>query len=180
MNAPYMRFLLAVPLAALLAVTAGHAQRVPQRPEANPPGGRVGGGGGGGGFVPRFEAVAETRLLMEGLMQANYRSLNRNLKAAPGDAQTWGFARGQALLIAETGNLLMLRPPRNNGRDSWMKQATDLREKATDLARQLGAKDFAQSRAALMSLTESCNRCHQTFRVPVTVTPDPPAQERDA
>src|SRR5262245_51093607 len=74
-------------------------------------------------FTPKFEALAETRLLMEGLAHPNYRSLNKLLKQKPADVETWTFARGQALLVAETGNLLLLRPPRNNGRDTWMKLA---------------------------------------------------------
>src|SRR5262245_54671463 len=57
--------------------------------------------------VPRLEAVAETRLLMEGLSNANFRGLERILKEKPAANDAWTFARGQALLIAETGNLLL-------------------------------------------------------------------------
>src|SRR5258708_2326017 len=62
--------------------------------------------------APRLEPVAETRLLMEGLNQANFRGLERLLRQKPAEAEAWSFARGQALLIAETGNLLLIRPPR--------------------------------------------------------------------
>src|SRR5882724_1944572 len=65
--------------------------------------------------VPRLEAVAETRLLMEGLANSNFRGVERLLKEKPASNEAWTFARGQALLLAETGNLLLLRPPRNNG-----------------------------------------------------------------
>ncbi len=78
--------------------------------------------------MPRFEAVAETKLLMEGLAHPNYRALEKHLEGkGPPDGDTWTFARGQALLIAETGNLLLLRPPRNDGRDTWMRRAMDMR-----------------------------------------------------
>lgn len=121
---------------------------------------------------PRLEAVAETRLLMEGLAQANFRGLEGHLKQKPADAETWAFARGQALLIAETGNLLMIRPPRNQqGQAAWMERATELRTAATRLARDVGNRDFERSRASLNELALSCNHCHQTFRVPVRVTP---------
>lgn len=131
-------------------------------------------------FVPKFEAVAETKLLMEGLTNANYRSVNRLLKAKPTDVETWTFARGQAILIAESGNLLLLRPPRNSGRDTWMRLGMDMRERATVLARAAAERDYAQSKAAIQDLTASCNRCHQTFRVPVKVAPEPEGAERDA
>ncbi|HZT83619.1 MAG TPA: cytochrome c [Gemmataceae bacterium] len=121
--------------------------------------------------APRLEAVAETRLLMEGLNQANFRGLERLLKQKPADVEAWTFARGQALLIAETGNLLMLRPPKNKGQDAWMDRAADMRARATALARAAGNQDYPRTRAALADLANSCNRCHQTFRVPVKITP---------
>jgi cytochrome c556 len=125
-------------------------------------------------FVPKFEALAETRLLMEALNQPNYLSLAQFLKEKPADAETWKFARGQALLIAETGNLLLLRPPRNEGRDTWFKRAMETREAAANLARELGGRDLDRSRGAFTALTSSCNRCHQSFRVAVKVSPMPP------
>jgi hypothetical protein len=123
------------------------------------------------GFVPRLEAVAETKLLMEGVAHSNLRGLEGLLKQRPADLDAWVFARGQALLIAETGNLLLLRPPRNEGRDTWQMRATDLRESATSLARLLAARDYERSRAALVGLAGVCNRCHQTFQVPVRLNP---------
>jgi hypothetical protein len=130
------------------------------RPPANPP------------ARPKLEAVAETRLLMEGLAMSNYRGLERLLKEPPTNVETWTFARGQALLIAETGNLLLLRPPKNpQGEKAWMELATDLREQAATLARRLGTRDYPRSVTGLKSLTNACNRCHQTFRVPTRVGP---------
>ncbi len=124
-------------------------------------------------FTPKFETLAETKLLMEGLTQPNYRALEKHLEGkGPPDGDTWMFARGQALLIAETGNLLLLRPPRNQGRDTWMRQATDMRQSASDLARRLGNRDLTRSRTALLDLANKCNRCHQTFRVPTRIGPN--------
>src|SRR5689334_10670248 len=73
-----------------------------------------------GKIVPRLEPIAETKLIMEGMTHANFRGLERTLGKNPLDDQNWVFARGQALLIAESANLLMLRPPRNNGEAIWM------------------------------------------------------------
>jgi hypothetical protein len=121
--------------------------------------------------VPRFDAVAETGLLMEGLALANHRGLEKNLKDKPGDAETWAFVRGQALLIAETGNLLLIRPPRNDGQDAWFRHATELRETAAALAKYAGSRDYDRCRVALLNVSGACNRCHQTFRVPVRLGP---------
>jgi hypothetical protein len=120
---------------------------------------------------PKPEPVAETKLLMEGLLQANVRGLEKNLQQPPTDQETWAFVRGQSLLIAETGNLLMLRPPRIEGQDAWLNAAAELREKATTLARSAASRDADGCRRGLLNLANTCNRCHQTFRVNAQVTP---------
>jgi hypothetical protein len=145
-----------VPLLAGLLVLALAAPAAPQ---------------GGSRPLPKPEAVAETRLLMEGLNQANLRGLQRLLQEKPAAAEAWTYARGQALLIAETGNLLMLRPPRAQGQTIWMDRAADLRTAATRLARAAADRDYERSRAGLTELAATCNRCHQTFRVGVRVAP---------
>jgi hypothetical protein len=120
---------------------------------------------------PKLEPVAETKLLMEGLMQSNFRGLERNLKQRPADDTAWVYARGQALLMAETGNLLLLRPPKSGGQDAWQELSIDLREKATRLARLAATKDLDGSRIALADLAVSCNRCHQTFGQQTRIVP---------
>jgi hypothetical protein len=158
----------------VMTVPAQQPRRTPERlppPRSDAP------------FAARFEAVAETKLLMEGLAQPNYRAVEKHLQGkGPADVETWTFARGQALLIAETGNLLLLRPPRNDGRDLWMRRTTDMRQSASELARRLGSRDLAGSRAALAELAGKCNNCHQSFRVPTRIEPngEPPEREGGA
>src|SRR5208283_3045828 len=129
---------------------------------------------------PRLEAVAETRLLMEGLAQANFRGLERNLQQKPLEAEAWTFIRGQALLIGETGNLLMIRPPHNSGEAAWMELGTALRTSAARLAQAAADKDFERSRVGLQALANTCNRCHETFRVPTRIKPFAEPPERKA
>src|SRR5437016_13388305 len=93
-----------------------------------------------GKVQPKLEPVAETRLLMEGLAHANFRGLERLLTQKPADVQTWTFARGQALLIAETGNLLLMRPPKSQGQPVWFDRAMELRGSAQLLARTLASQ----------------------------------------
>jgi hypothetical protein len=132
-------------------------------------------------FTPKLEPIAETKLLMEGLIHANYRGLERILNQRAPDAQGWTFARGQALLIAEGANLLMLRPPKNQGQQAWFERSMELRSLASQLAQIVARKDLDRSRMSLQTLTNSCNRCHQTFRVPVQIAPrDEDASPRKA
>ena len=123
--------------------------------------------------APKLEPIAETRLLMEGLAHANFRGLERNLLKNPIDDQSWVFARGQALLIAETANLLMLRPPKSQGQAEWFDHAMSMRNQAVQLAQRLAKKDVEQAKFGMSQLANSCNRCHQTFRVPVDIVPFP-------
>jgi hypothetical protein len=122
-------------------------------------------------LVPKLEAIAETKLIMEGLAQANFRGLERILSQKPKDVQAWTFARGQALLLAETANLLMLRPPKNQGEPLWFQRAIEFRNLSIQLAQITAQKDYERSKAGLLSLANSCNRCHQTFRVAVQIQP---------
>ena len=119
------------------------------------------------------EPVAETKLLMEGLNQPNFQGIQRNLAKEPATVEQWTFLRGQALLVAETGNLLLLRPPKNQGDDAWVTLAASQRAAATRLARAAGNRDYVRSRVALADLTNACNKCHRTFRVPAQLDPLP-------
>ncbi len=133
-------------------------------------------------LTPKLEPVAETKLLMEGLLHANFRGLERLLSQKAPDAQGWTFARGQALLIAEGANLLMLRPPKTQGQQAWFERSMEIRSLATQLAQAVGRKDMERSRAGLQTLANNCNRCHQTFRVPVQIAPfvdEPPPQKAE-
>ena len=151
------RFVFAAVVFACGAVFLSFAHSQPQ-PAKKPP--------------PKLEPVAETKLLMEGLADPNTRALGKLLAAKPKDAEAWAFARGQALLLAEAGNLLLMRPPKTKaGEESWLTDAADLRESATSLARAAAAKDYLQARTALAGVGNACNRCHQTFRVGVRVDP---------
>jgi hypothetical protein len=122
---------------------------------------------------PRLVPVAETRLLMEGLTNPNFDALTRGLKRKPADAEAWKIVRGQAILVAESGNLLLIRPPRTRqAQEAWAPRAVELREAGVKLAQAAGAKDHAAARAALAGVANACNRCHEAFRVQVRVSPD--------
>jgi hypothetical protein len=120
---------------------------------------------------PKLEPIAETQLIMEGMADTNFRGLERILQQKPNEVKAWTFARGQALLIAESANLLILRPPKSSGQSVWFDRAVELRTSAQQLARTISSQDYDQSKAGLVSLAGTCNRCHQSFRVDVKIIP---------
>lgn len=128
--------------------------------------------------VPKLEPVAETKLIMEGLVHPNFKGLEKHLRQKPNDDQAWVFARGQAILLAETGNLMMLRPPKSaQAQQVWFDMATEFRTQSRALAALIATKDYDRSKSGLTALSTHCNRCHQTFKIPVEISPwdDPPA-----
>jgi hypothetical protein len=155
-------------LGVLMVAIATTAAQGPQPPKVSPfaqPTTKV---------KPSLLPVAETRLLMEGLASANFRGLEKLLKSEPGGVEAWTFLRGQALLIAETGNLLMMRPPKGPAQDIWFEKAMALRSGATQLAASAAARDYAKSKTQFVNLAKSCNNCHQAFSVPVQIVPFAP------
>ena len=54
-----------------------------------------------------------------------------------------------------------------------------MRARAGAVARQAADRDYAKAKKALDNLTVNCNRCHQTFRVPVTIAPEKDKGELD-
>ena len=122
---------------------------------------------------PRLEPVAETKLLMEGLAKPNFDGLAKHLKDRPADGETWSFVRGQALLVAESGNLLMMRPPKTKAaQDQWMARAADVRAAGSKVAKAANDRDYLAARAAHAELANACNRCHERFQVKSRVSPD--------
>ncbi len=142
------RSFVALAVLGLLLPTIGHSQQdIPLSPR----------------ILARPAPVAETQLLMEGIANTNFKSLEKALRGKPEDAEAWTFARGQALLIAETGNLLLLRPPKTGGQDIWNKTSVELRDAATRLARAASEGDLNNSRSRLIEVANACNKCHQAF-----------------
>lgn len=121
--------------------------------------------------TPKMEAVAETALLMKAMHKPNFQALERLFTTKPSSDQAWQFARGQALLIAECGNLLMLRPPKNGGEETWTNRCVELRVSATVLARMIARQDLDKCKTGLRRVANVCNRCHMNFRVAVRMEP---------
>jgi hypothetical protein len=118
---------------------------------------------------PRLEPVAKTFQLMRAINVPNFMALDRLLRHKAQIPEAWETIGGHARLIAENGNLLLLRPPRKKGRDAWLELAAKLRTKAKQLAADAEARDFGTSRADLKELANTCNRCHQRFDVSIRV-----------
>jgi hypothetical protein len=75
----------------------------------------------------------------------------------------WGELRGQALMVAESANLLML-PAYARDRTQWMDDARLMREAGAAAFEAAKKKDVAAVAAVNDALYESCTPCHQHYR----------------
>jgi hypothetical protein len=81
----------------------------------------------------------------------------------PLDAKGWTDARNQAILLAESGNLLMTGTRvRDNG--NWMKMSRAMVDAAALAAAAAEKKDARGLEAATDSITTACMECHRPYR----------------
>ena len=99
---------------------------------------------------------------MEGVFQAPYRRLKAGLAAEPKDAAGWKAVRSDALILAEGGNLLLLRKAPKDAAE-WAKHSAASRDSGADLFKAAKAKDFAAARKAYEAMLGHCNACHKKF-----------------
>ena len=81
----------------------------------------------------------------------------------PLDANGWTAVRNQALVLAESGNLLMVGTRvRDNG--NWMKMSRAMVDAAALAAAAAEKKDAKALEAATDSITTACMECHRPYR----------------
>lgn len=99
---------------------------------------------------------------MEGVFQGPYKRLKTAMAAEPKDAAGWKAIRGDALILAEGGNLLLTRQPDKSAAD-WNKHSIASRDAGADMVRSAKAKDFAATKKAYEAMLGHCNACHKQF-----------------
>ena len=99
---------------------------------------------------------------MEGVFQSPYRRLKVAMAEEPKDAAGWKAIRSDSLILAEGGNLLLLRLPEKDA-DSWTAHSVDTRNAGADLVTAAKAKNFTAARTAYETMLNHCNACHRQF-----------------
>ena len=107
--------------------------------------------------------VASVRELHEIVITPASDAVFRAAGDLPTTDQAWRDARKQAIMLAESGNLLMLggRARDNTG---WMKLSRALVDAAAGAAAAAGKKDAKALEAAGDSITTACETCHRPYR----------------
>ncbi|WDI44002.1 hypothetical protein [Bremerella sp. P1] len=99
---------------------------------------------------------------MEYVFQPTFKQLKPVMAQAPENNQGWKAMKAGSLILAEGGNLLLIRQPEKDAAD-WNKHSTEVRDFGGKFYRAAQAKDFENASANYKSMVQSCNACHHQF-----------------
>ena len=85
------------------------------------------------------------------------------LTRTPTSEAEWGTLEGQALMVAESANLLMM-PSRARGREGWIADARLLLDAGEAALKAAQDRDVEALSELNEQLYQSCITCHQHFR----------------
>ena len=107
--------------------------------------------------------VASVKQLHDFLITPASDAVFRVSAEAPTTSKAWLEVHDQALMLAESGNLLMLGS-RARDRDQWMKMSRALVDAAVAAAAAAEKKDARALEATTDSITVACMECHRPYR----------------
>lgn len=99
---------------------------------------------------------------MEYLFQPTYKRLKAVMAAEPADNAAWKAIKADSLILAEGGNLLLIRAPKDNA-GSWNQHSAAVRDHGGQFYRAAQQKDFAKATGSYKTMLTHCNACHQEF-----------------
>jgi len=103
---------------------------------------------------------------MEYIFEPTYKRLSVSMGAEPVDNRGWKEIKGDALVLAEAGNLLLLRRPEDPTKEDlahWQKHSAAVRGEGAALYQAAKKKDFAVARTRYAAMLTNCNACHNKF-----------------
>jgi hypothetical protein len=99
---------------------------------------------------------------MEYEFEPTFKRLKPAIAADQVEQPNWKTLKAESLILAEGGNLLMLRAPKEN-KDQWVEHSRKLRLYGGQLYRTAKAKDFKAAREHYSQMVKTCNACHTDF-----------------
>jgi hypothetical protein len=104
---------------------------------------------------------------MEYLFSPTFKRLKPAIAASPTDNKGWKAIKADSLVLAEGGNLLLMRPPEKDATD-WVKHSVQVRDLGGQLYEAAKAKDYA---AAGTTKRWFRTAMPATSSLPVAITP---------
>ena len=111
-----------------------------------------------GGFVP----VASVAEIMQALVVPSSNLLFNVGLEPPADDEGWKGVENNAIVLAESGNLLML-PERAEGREGWIEAARQMAEAGRASLEAARARDTDELIVLGDRILETCSTCHDEY-----------------
>jgi hypothetical protein len=111
---------------------------------------------------PAIESVATVKQLMATVVAPASNLITEASARPPAADAEWGRVANQALLLAETGNLLMIGS-RVKDRGEWLQFSAALRAAAAGAMRAASAHDARGLLQARDVLAQACGQCHAKY-----------------
>ncbi len=119
-----------------------------------------------------FKPVVDVKQLMAGIVDPSADIIWENsgtiveaagvIQRTPKNDEEWTNVRNRAMMVAESGNLLMMSPRAKDGGD-WMKYAKEMVDTGTDCMKAAEAKDVEKLFATGGVLYQTCSNCHRNY-----------------
>ncbi len=126
----------------------------------------------GGPKPPPFKPVADTKLLMQSVVDPNADTIWEAVKTIatvgnteeirPRTDEQWTAVRNAAVTVAEAGNLLMIVPRAKDGGE-WMARAKEMVDTGEAAVRAADAKNAERLFTVGGDIYEACSHCHQQY-----------------
>lgn len=152
---------------ALLLIASGMALAQTPAPQSTP------GPGAPPSTSPPLRHVGTTSELMVTVIRPASDALFYIETRAPKDGDQWTVLEGQALMVAEAANLLML-PGRARDDSQWMADAALMRDAGAAAFKAAKTRKVEAVAAVSDQLYQSCTSCHTHFRPGYGRRPPPP------
>lgn len=105
---------------------------------------------------------ADMHEFMEYVCEPPYKRLKAAMANPTPDNAVWKSVKSDALILAESGNLLIGRPPEKEAAE-WLKLAASVRDSGGALYRAAKKKDPAEAHKQWELMLHNCNSCHKQF-----------------
>ena len=99
---------------------------------------------------------------MEYVFQPTYLRLKQAMAAEPADNKAWKPIKADSLILAEGGNLLLMRAPEKDAA-AWNELSAAVRDAGAGLYAAAKKKDFQAARPHYEQMLKKCNACHDQF-----------------
>ncbi|GEM_PF-6723681 len=101
--------------------------------------------------------------LMEYIVEEAFDDLKEDLATEPANKKAWRGVLSSSVMLAETGNLLLIRRPDDADAREWTTLSIALRETGSEVMKAAKARDYAATKKAYAAMVASCNKCHTRF-----------------